>query len=60
MKEHQCKVINYCICNTMAAEPDEDCSVHGHGPIYPRRCTYCGRYMKKRMFLNKGVLREGA
>jgi len=33
------------MCDLMALEPNEDCPIHGHGPL-PPRCMICGRFMK--------------
>lgn len=41
---HVCERIDYCICDTMAMEPNEDCPLHGHGP-FPPRCGHCGRFL---------------
>ena len=45
MTNHTCKEIDYCICDTMALEPNEQCIKHGAGP-WPPRCIICGRFMK--------------
>lgn len=45
MQEHVCKRLDFCTCWPLALEPDEDCPIHGHGPL-PPRCCICGRFMK--------------
>lgn len=45
MIDHICKEIDYCTCNQLADEPDENCPIHGSG-IFPPRCCICGRFMK--------------
>lgn len=48
MTEHQCKVSETCTCSRgmtiVPLEPDENCPVHGVGPI-PPRCGDCGRFL---------------
>lgn len=44
MKTHECKTLDYCICDTQALEPREECPIHGCGE-YSRRCIICGRFM---------------
>ena len=43
-KRHICKEIDYCTCDSMALEPNEQCIKHGAGP-WPPRCMICGRFM---------------
>lgn len=43
IKEHICKRIDYCICSSIADEPNENCPIHGHGE-FPPRCIICGRF----------------
>jgi hypothetical protein len=44
MTEHECKAPDYCICNTQALGPDEECPVHGI-PKQPINCMICGKFM---------------
>lgn len=44
MAWHICSEVDYCLCDTMALEPNEDCPIHGPGP-FPPRCAICGRFM---------------
>ena len=43
--EHICHQVDYCLCDVMALEPNEDCPIHGHGE-FPPRCMICGKFMK--------------
>ena len=45
MVPHVCHELDYCVCNSMALEPDEDCPIHGGG-TWPPRCCECGRFIK--------------
>ena len=53
--KHKCKKRDYCICNMMASEPNENCPIHGHGE-WPPRCVVCGRFVKWTFNKNKTVL----
>jgi len=46
MSEHICKEIDYCMCYSLALEPDEQCPVHGNP--WPHRCAICGKFMRKK------------
>lgn len=43
---HTCKEAEYCICSTLALEPNENCPLHGHP--YPPRCATCGRFIHRK------------
>lgn len=43
--EHECKELDFCICDIRGYEPHEDCPIHGSGPPWPPRCMDCGRFL---------------
>jgi hypothetical protein len=43
--KHTCKRVEYCLCSSIADEPNEECPFHGWGE-WPPRCMRCGRFMK--------------
>lgn len=43
-KKHICKELTYCICSSLALEPDENCPIHGY--VIKSRCR-CGRFVKE-------------
>jgi hypothetical protein len=44
MANHICKEADYCICSSVALEPDERCPIHGIP--WPPKCGECGKFMK--------------
>lgn len=47
MKEHVCEPAeSICVCNVLADEPSERCTIHGGAPSSPR-CKHCGKFMKR-------------
>ena len=46
---HICKEGTYCTCSIVGLEPDEECPQHGGG-IWPPRCAYCGRFVKRNYY----------
>ena len=44
-KKHKCEPMKYCICSSLASEPDESCPIHGC--CWEKRCS-CGRYVKSK------------
>jgi len=46
MKEHKCEISYSCSCYG-GDYPNDDCYMHGGGPIYPPKCDICGRFFKE-------------
>lgn len=38
------KEADYCVCDSQALEPNDECPIHGAGE-FPPRCMYCGCFM---------------
>lgn len=45
MRAHTCDYRIGCSCGVLATEPDDCCEIHGWDRL-PKRCRYCGRFMK--------------
>lgn len=48
MREHVCELAEpICVCNVLADEPSEKCTIHGGAPEI-LRCKHCGKFMKRK------------
>lgn len=45
MKDHKCRLPDYCICSSTILESNEKCPIHSGYTPYPPRCVDCGRFI---------------